>query len=219
MRRIRPLSVALVVLTAVAVACGGAAAPTATPTARPAAPAPAATQAPAVGATPTRPAAAAISTPTPTRAAVATQAPAPSGPVGKMVMAATADITNADPHVATGGGLQAFYSSDVFAPLLSQLKPGPSQPWLAESWSWDEKGLKVRFVIRKGAKFHDGKPVTADDIKFSVEKAKSPYAARGINSSQSPWMKDLQVVDDRTVVFTAREINALAYGLFGGLIT
>src|SRR5213075_1628612 len=43
-------------------------------------------------------------------------------------------------------------------------------PCLAESWSSSADGLTHDFVIRKGAKFHNGEPVTAEDVKFSFER-------------------------------------------------
>jgi peptide/nickel transport system substrate-binding protein len=45
-------------------------------------------------------------------------------------------------------------------------------PSLAESWSASKDGLTYEFVLRKGAKFHNGDPVTADDVKFSFERYK-----------------------------------------------
>ncbi len=49
--------------------------------------------------------------------------------------------------------------------------PGKAEaPCLAESWSASEDGLTHDFVIRKGAKFHNGEPVTAEDVKFSYER-------------------------------------------------
>jgi peptide/nickel transport system substrate-binding protein len=49
--------------------------------------------------------------------------------------------------------------------------PGKSQAaCLAESWSVSEDGLGYEFVIRKGAKFHNGERVTAEDVKFSFER-------------------------------------------------
>jgi peptide/nickel transport system substrate-binding protein len=49
--------------------------------------------------------------------------------------------------------------------------PGKSQaPCLAESWSASEDGIGYEFVIRQGAKFHNGDPVTAEDVKFSFER-------------------------------------------------
>src|SRR5262249_6839767 len=43
-------------------------------------------------------------------------------------------------------------------------------PCLAESWSASEDGLSYDFVLRRGVKFHNGEPVTAEDVKFSFER-------------------------------------------------
>jgi peptide/nickel transport system substrate-binding protein len=49
--------------------------------------------------------------------------------------------------------------------------PGNAQaPCLAEAWSASEDGLTYEFVLRKGAKFHNGEPVTVEDVKFSFER-------------------------------------------------
>jgi peptide/nickel transport system substrate-binding protein len=55
----------------------------------------------------------------------------------------------------------------------AMVKPMPGQPTapsLAESWSVSKDGLTWEFVLRKGARFHNGDPVTADDVKFSFER-------------------------------------------------
>src|SRR5215470_7186110 len=43
-------------------------------------------------------------------------------------------------------------------------------PSLAESWTMSRDGLVYEFVLRKNARFHNGEPVTADDVKFSFER-------------------------------------------------
>src|SRR5258705_1532864 len=49
--------------------------------------------------------------------------------------------------------------------------PGKSMaPSLAESWSMSPDGLVYEFVLRKGLRFHNGDPVTAEDVKFSFER-------------------------------------------------
>ncbi len=53
------------------------------------------------------------------------------------------------------------------------LKPMPGQATaagLAESWSASPDGLAYDFTLRKGARFHNGEPVTAEDVKFSLER-------------------------------------------------
>jgi peptide/nickel transport system substrate-binding protein len=49
--------------------------------------------------------------------------------------------------------------------------PGKSQaPCLAQSWSASKDGLTYEFALRDGVKFHNGEPVTAEDVKFSFER-------------------------------------------------
>jgi len=53
------------------------------------------------------------------------------------------------------------------------VKPMPgktSTPSLAESWTASPDGLQYEFLLRKGARFHNGDPVTAEDVKFSFER-------------------------------------------------
>src|SRR5438477_12373632 len=55
--------------------------------------------------------------------------------------------------------------------------PGKSMaPSLAESWSVSPDGLIYEFVLRKGPKFHNGDPVTAEDVKFSFERYRGTSA-------------------------------------------
>src|SRR3989442_3366345 len=53
------------------------------------------------------------------------------------------------------------------------LKPMPGKAMalsLAESWNMSPDGLVYEFVLRKGVRFHNGEPVTAEDVKFSFER-------------------------------------------------
>ena len=55
----------------------------------------------------------------------------------------------------------------------AMVKPMPGKPLapsLAESWSASEDGLIYDFVLREGVTFHNGEPVTAEDVKFSFER-------------------------------------------------
>ena len=55
----------------------------------------------------------------------------------------------------------------------AMVKPMPGQPLapsLAQSWSASEDGLSYDFALRERATFHNGDPVTAEDVKFSFER-------------------------------------------------
>jgi peptide/nickel transport system substrate-binding protein len=54
--------------------------------------------------------------------------------------------------------------------VVKPMPGAPMAPSLAESWSVSKDGLTYEFVLRKNARFHNGDPVTADDVKFSFER-------------------------------------------------
>jgi len=54
--------------------------------------------------------------------------------------------------------------------LVKPMPGGINTPSLAESWTVSKDGITYEFVLRKGAKFHNGDPVTAEDVKFSYDR-------------------------------------------------
>src|SRR5467141_13958 len=54
--------------------------------------------------------------------------------------------------------------------MVKPMPSGPLTPSLAESVGAAEDGLSYDFVLRQGAKFHNGDPVTAEDVKFSFKR-------------------------------------------------
>src|SRR5215510_9000700 len=60
--------------------------------------------------------------------------------------------------------------------VLKPLPGNPMAPSLAESWSMTPDGMVYEFVLRKNARFHNGDPVTAEDVKFSFERYRGASA-------------------------------------------
>ena len=54
--------------------------------------------------------------------------------------------------------------------LVKPMPGNPMAPSLAESWTVSRDGVAYEFVLRKGVRFHNGDPVTAEDVKFSLER-------------------------------------------------
>src|SRR5881296_2272774 len=54
--------------------------------------------------------------------------------------------------------------------MVKPLPGNPMAPSLAESWSASTDWLVYEFMLRKGVRFHNGEPVTAEDVKFSLER-------------------------------------------------
>ena len=104
--------------------------------------------------------------------------PAAAAPEGQMTWAAHISLapTWFDP-AETSGIITPFMV--IYALHDAMLKPMPGQPVapsLAESWSMSADGLVYEFVLRKGARFHNGEPVTAEDVKFSLERYRGASA-------------------------------------------
>jgi len=80
------------------------------------------------------------------------------------------DPLTLDPAVAQDAG-SAAYIVEIFGGLVTLDQNLKIQPDLAESWDVSDGGTTYTFHIRKNATFHDGRAVTADDFKYSLDRA------------------------------------------------
>ena len=83
-----------------------------------------------------------------------------------------------NPAVASGS-LTSQIGAQLFAGLVRTGKDGPI-PYLAESWEIDSQAKRFRFHLRKGATFHDGTPITANDVAFSIRAAQRHHPFRSM---------------------------------------
>lgn len=223
-------------------ACGGGAeTPAAAPTAVQSQPASAAsqpTEAPPVAAmteatdqpapTATSPSAAGSAAPAPAQPA-AVSAPAltencaPSAdltfdnrpPQGGTLVRLFADPTSLDPHTI-GDVTSSVVVGEIFGGLVTLSLDYQPVLDLAESCAVSDDGMVYTFVLREDAKFHDGRDVTAHDVKWSIERAADPatlshtaqnYLGDIIGVSEklegaASEVSGVRVIDDRTVEFT-----------------
>ena len=86
-------------------------------------------------------------------------------------------------------------------PLMQNDPKGKIVPILAESWDISSDGLTYTFHLRKGVKFHDGTTMTADDVVFSMERAKiAPFNKAHLGL----YVDKTEKVDDNTVKTTLK---------------
>src|SRR5688500_10822111 len=87
-------------------------------------------------------------------------------------------------------------------------------PDLAERWTISPDGKKYTFYLRKGVKFHDGAPFTADDVKATYERIARP--PKGVVIPRTPLFAtvgDIVVVNPHQVEFRMTEPRPASYML------
>jgi peptide/nickel transport system substrate-binding protein len=87
-----------------------------------------------------------------------------------MVVASGQDIPNFDPHVATGYSASMMLRNVYDSLVRIEGNPPQVVPNLAESWAISGDGLEYVFKLNKNAKFHDGTPVTAEAVQYSLNR-------------------------------------------------
>ena len=99
-------------------------------------------------------------------------APAAAAPDGQMTWALHFALapTWFDPAETSGIITPYVVLFALHDAMVKPLPGNPMAPALAESWSMAPDGLAFEFVLRKGVRFHNGEPVTAEDVKFSLER-------------------------------------------------
>src|SRR5262249_28937675 len=113
-----------------------------------------------------------------TIASVTPVAPASAAPSGQLTWAVHISLapTWFDP-AETPSLITPFMVLYAMHDALVKFMPGaPQGKSLAESWSMSKDGLVYEFVLRKGVKFHNGDPMTAEDVKFSFERYRGAAA-------------------------------------------
>jgi len=98
-----------------------------------------------------------------------TEVPAQSQPDGQLTIAFDASIapTFLDPAETPGIGTPFVFLYALHDAMMKPLPGNDMAPCVAESWKESADGLTYEFKLREGLKFHNGDPVTADDVKFS----------------------------------------------------
>jgi peptide/nickel transport system substrate-binding protein len=87
----------------------------------------------------------------------------------------------------------------IYDTLLWRDQGGSAEPWLARQIRRSEGGRRVTVTLRDGARFHDGRPLTAQDVKFSYDYYAERYQPRF--TPQLRAIESTEVVDELTVAF------------------
>lgn len=192
-------------------------APTAAPPAKPAGDAkPAAAQptsAPAQAAAP------AAKSKEAAKPAEASKPAAKSGPAGQFVIGSLEEPGNLSPLANLPHHFPEHVPQTLMFDSLIQVMPdGSVAPKLAEKWDASPDGLTYTFTLTDKATWWDGKPVTAEDVKFTFEAAVNPETRSSTEGLDT--MASVEAVDARTVKVTLKRLTPmfLAQGGSRGIV-
>jgi peptide/nickel transport system substrate-binding protein len=109
----------------------------------------------------------------------------------------------------------AHYQAPIFDSILwFDPEKGGIGPGVAERWEMAPDGQSWIFYVRQGQRWHNGDPVTAHDVKFSLERTMSPEAVSGRVAGLRQEVDRIEVQDDYTVrVYTKGTLPYFPEGL------
>jgi peptide/nickel transport system substrate-binding protein len=107
------------------------------------------------------------------------------------------EIANLDFHTAPGYEMM-WVAMNVGCSLTNITPDGKFVGDAAESWTTSSDGLLYTFKLRKNVLFHDGTPVDAAAVKFTIERMKDPATKSGMRPFYEP-VHSVEVVDPQTV--------------------
>lgn len=134
---------------------------------------------------------------------VATVAFAQPQPGGVLRAGMQTDPVGLDPHTTSATSSRNMLEN-VYDTLVMFDSEGRVVPGLAESWETSPDGLTWTFTLRDGVTFHNGDPLTAADVAFSINRIKDPEVASP-NAGDFEVVADVTAPDETTVVFTLAE--------------
>ncbi|MBI3077839.1 MAG: ABC transporter substrate-binding protein [Deltaproteobacteria bacterium] len=116
-----------------------------------------------------------------------------------VVADATGPPSTLDPYRIYGTQVQSFFRQ-LYGGLVDRSPDGSLQPGVAERWELVEDHL-WRLTLRKGVRFHNGEEVTAEDVRFSLERI---LAKGGVRRRDFDFIDRVVVVDSHTVDILTR---------------
>jgi len=127
-------------------------------------------------------------------------------PKGTLVFAVESLAAQTLDPILEGRPGNAVYQAAMYDSLVGfDLAQGGIGPGVAERWVMAEDGLSWVFHLRPGQTFHNGDPLTAHDVKFSLERQMSPKSLAAAAASMRRSIASIEVVDELTVRVNTKE--------------
>lgn len=125
---------------------------------------------------------------------------------GEITVGIAQDLEDSlDPHMMVAAGTKEVLFN-VFEGLVKPNSDGELIPAVAESYQTSDDETTYTFTLRKGVKFHNGQPVTADDVIYSISRCAGLSGGDPLVPALSA-VKSITSPDSKTVVITLKEPN------------
>lgn len=124
---------------------------------------------------------------------------------GEVVVGIQQDIDSLDPHLAVAAGTDEILFN-IFEGLVVPDENGNVTPAVAKDYTISEDGLTYTFILRDGIKFSDGTPVTAGDVKYSIERCAGLLDGTPLVKALS-IVSRVDIVDQSTINIVLSEAN------------
>ena len=136
---------------------------------------------------------------------------------GSIVVGVQQDIDSLDPHKATAAGTKEIIFN-IFEGLVKPDENGNLINAVASDYTISEDGLVYTFTLRDNVKFHNGNVVTAEDVKYSLERVSGLLDGTPLISTLST-IKSVDILDEKTVQVTVKNANTeLIYSFVAAII-
>jgi len=134
---------------------------------------------------------------------------------GTLLAAQQVDPVSLDPHTNSNFSAMQGYEH-IYESLTGYDEKTNLVPALAEKWEIQNGGRTYVFHLRAGVKFHNGQAMTADDVKYSIDRVLDPRTA-------SPWrswfdlVQEVRIVDPLTIQVNLKDPYPGLLGSFAGM--
>ena len=129
---------------------------------------------------------------------------APLGDQKDMILNSSDELNAINPFYISGA-TDSWITELVWDRMMRIGPTGLAEPWAAESVEWGDDAKSVTITLRDGMTWHDGKPVTADDVVFSFT---APVKFAPMYKPFVDGIANIEVVDSSTIRFDLKEPNA-----------
>jgi peptide/nickel transport system substrate-binding protein len=130
---------------------------------------------------------------------------------GTVVVGIQQDLDSLDPHLAVAAGTEEVLFN-VFEGLVKPDEEGNLVSAVASDYKLSEDGKTYTFTLREGVKFHNGAPVTVNDIKYSIDRCAGKLDGNVLIPAYSV-IDSVNIIDDSTVevVLSESDTELIAY--------